>query len=520
MKRIIIVLLSIAIQFLWLGGIPNTSGGLNYQNSKTDNFSHVVQNDTVIVTVHEGWNLISLPLNVPDFRTTTLFPTAISKAFGFEGGYIMKDTLEAGTGYWLKFAQNEQITIVGSLQQEYAGSLHAGWNMIGSFNEKIAADNLESDFCGIVTSNYYGYDSGSGYVKADTLEPCKGYWVKANKQGRLFEQKWIKVAGIYKASVTVNPVEPNILYAGTPSDFSSGRNGAILKSTDWGATWDTLVRDVNAHKVVLDPKNPDICYASLGSGICYPIDCLPGILKTTDGGTTWFHADSGFWYDPESPSVDILTIDPNNSQILFAEVYGWFGSYMYRTTNGGVSWSIVAIYYADNCTLDTNYILDGPYAIAIATSNSNIIYASRSLYNDTVLYRSTNGGESWDILHCFSEDEIGSIYSINVNLENSDIIYIGTRKFLRSTDGGQTWQNYSNGLPIPVYANIYLSKIQDVIYASFFDGSIYKSTDKGVTWQSMIKNGDPYFYLQDLDEKNGYIYSTKIDGIYRIRICK
>ncbi|MBI5021227.1 MAG: hypothetical protein HZB59_07330 [Ignavibacteriales bacterium] len=517
MKRIITILLIIAIQFLWLGGISHSPSGLNDQNSKNSQSSKSTQTDTVTINVHEGWNLISLSLNVPDFRTITLFPTAISSAFSFEGGYIMKDTLEAGTGYWLKFAQNEQITIIGSLQQEYGCSLRTGWNMIGSFNEKIAVDKLESDFCGIVTSNYYGYDSGSGYSRADTLEPGKGYWVKASQHGSLFEKKWIKVSDIYDPRVTVHPTEPNILFATTSYDYYTGSVGAILKSTDWGGTWDTLVTGIDPYKVVLDPNNPDVGYASLGSRN----DCLPGILKTTDGGTTWFHADSGFWYDPESPSVDILTIDPNNSQILFAEVYGWYGSYMYRSTNGGVSWSIVTIYYTDNCALDTNYVLDGPYAIAIARSNSNIIYASRSLYNDTVLYRSTNGGESWDILHCFSHDEIESIYSIHVDSKNPDVIYIGGRIFLKSTDGGQSWQNSSNGLSIPAYANIYLSKNQDAIYALFQNGSIYKTTDKAATWRPIFVESGSNFYFQDLDEKSGYIYSIKEGGgIHKLKLCK
>jgi hypothetical protein len=396
-KRIIIILLSIAIQFLWLGGIPNSSNRLNTQNSPQNHSFQVAQNDTLTISVHEGWNFISLPLNVPDFRTTTLFPTAISKTFCFEGGYTMKDTLEAGTGYWLKFAQSEQITLIGSLQQEYGCSLRTGWNMIGSFHEKIAVDKLESDFCDIVKSNYYGYDSGAGYVRADTLEPGKGYWVKANQQGNLFEKKWIKVASIYNASVTVNPVEPNILYAGTPSDFSAGRNGAILKSTDWGATWDTLVRNVDAYKVVLDPKNPDIGYASLGSAN----GCIPGILKTTNGGSFWFYSNSGIYLDWEN-GVGLILIDPNDSQNLFTETGGFYGCMQYKSTDEGNSWLPIIGYDSLNCSTDTLCWFNSGVSFAIDPNNSNVLYAvTFFLSNLNILFSSTSGGSTWEILYRF-----------------------------------------------------------------------------------------------------------------------
>ena len=56
--------------------------------------------DTVQMIVADGWNLISLPLMVPNARVNDIFPSAISNAFSYDGSYASKDTLEFGKGYW------------------------------------------------------------------------------------------------------------------------------------------------------------------------------------------------------------------------------------------------------------------------------------------------------------------------------------------------------------------------------------------------------------------------------------
>jgi hypothetical protein len=479
--------------------------------------------DTVQIKVSEGWNLISLPLQVPDGSVKILFPNAISSAFIYDVSYEISDTLEFGKGYWLKFAANDSFTIIGTIS-EFSIDLKQGWNMIGSLNEKIAINRLEPNSCNIFSSNYYAYDSGLGYVQIDTLEPGKGYWLKVAQPGSLFERKWIKISDLCNAGVTVHPTEPNILYAGT---YGYGY-GAILKSIDWGATWDTLVRNVNGGIIVLDPNNPDICYASLGSG-----GGVLGVLKTTNGGATWFHADFGITFNWDEMSAGAIVIDPNNSEFLYTETYGYFGGGLRRSTNGGKSWFPIYVPSSDNCIIDTNYYESSPFAMAIDHQNSNILYACPLLYNDTVLYRSTDRGASWEIVHCFSKQEIGVINSIYVNSENSNIIYIGAEIFIRSTDQGQTWQTLSLGLPDSLLGVFILPSIDpNVMYVQTFEPgmirSVYKTTNGGFNWYHVISDSGDTWIL-DLDETSGFIYSTKvheygyppeIDGIYKLRICK
>lgn len=71
---------------------------------------------------------------------------------------------------------------------------------------------------------------------------------------------------------------PDIIYAGSSSNFSTGTAGGIFKSTNAGADWDTLIRGVTVRDIDIHPKNPEIIYAALGLNVL----TQPGIIKTTD----------------------------------------------------------------------------------------------------------------------------------------------------------------------------------------------------------------------------------------------
>ena len=55
------------------------------------------------VTIESGWNMVSVPLIVPDALPSILYPTGNSKAFTYQGSFVIRDTLKVGAGYWIKF---------------------------------------------------------------------------------------------------------------------------------------------------------------------------------------------------------------------------------------------------------------------------------------------------------------------------------------------------------------------------------------------------------------------------------
>jgi len=134
--------------------------------------------------VNPGWNIVSVPVVPDDFRTTQLFPPALSYAFAYKGSYISKDTLAVGAGYWVKYAIYETINMSGSMVSSATVNVRSGWNLIGSISTPVPVDGITSIPGGMITSDLFGY-SGNHYVIVDTVVPGRGYWIKVNNNCQL-----------------------------------------------------------------------------------------------------------------------------------------------------------------------------------------------------------------------------------------------------------------------------------------------------------------------------------------------
>jgi hypothetical protein len=82
--------------------------------------------------------------------------------------------------------------------------------------------------------------------------------------------------------ITIDPLDPNIIWVGSPS-------GGLWKSIDGGVNWNTntdLLSVLGCSDLVIDPTNSNIIYLATGDKNTGQINSI-GILKSTDGGTTW-----------------------------------------------------------------------------------------------------------------------------------------------------------------------------------------------------------------------------------------
>lgn len=137
------------------------------------------------IIVASGWNMISVPLTVADYRKTILFPTATSNAFTYDGSYKVKDTLQNAQGYWLKFPASPQpVFMSGATRTSDSVAVKTGWNMIGSLSVPISITNITRSPGLNLTSPFYGYQNG--YSVANTIEPGRAYWIKVSTDGKLY----------------------------------------------------------------------------------------------------------------------------------------------------------------------------------------------------------------------------------------------------------------------------------------------------------------------------------------------
>ncbi|RCK73977.1 MAG: 5'-Nucleotidase domain protein [Ignavibacteriae bacterium] len=142
------------------------------------------------ILYNQGWNMVSVPLVVSDYRKSIVFPTAVSSAFAFDNGYITKDTLKNGVGYWLKFAVNQNVSMEGSPRISDSVNVKQGWNMIGTLSVPILTSQVTPGAGITIASQFYAYLNG--YQISDTLKPGKAYWVKVSNNGKLYLNSTLK----------------------------------------------------------------------------------------------------------------------------------------------------------------------------------------------------------------------------------------------------------------------------------------------------------------------------------------
>lgn len=136
--------------------------------------------DCMDINLNSGWNLVSVPFLNDDMSTSNIFANSGSEIFSYNGSYYAVDTLMNGVGYWVKYDAGQSLQICGSIIDTTI-NVNEGWNLIGPFENHVPVQNISSTPPNIIVPPFYGF--AVGYTTADTLNPGRGYWVKANDEG-------------------------------------------------------------------------------------------------------------------------------------------------------------------------------------------------------------------------------------------------------------------------------------------------------------------------------------------------
>ena len=189
------------------------------------------------------------------------------------------------------------------------------------------------------------------------------------------------------------PSQPNVFYIGFD-------NGGVWRSTDFGSTWQPLFDDAptgSVGAIAVAPSNPSVIYVGSGAGIIRPdLATGNGVYKSTDGGKTWTHLGLR-----DTQMIANIEVDPTNPNRLFVAALGHpYGPNaergIFRSLDGGKTWDKVL--YKDENT--------GAIDLSMDPNNSSILFAAlyqaKRLPWDAIsggpgsgLYRSADGGATW-----------------------------------------------------------------------------------------------------------------------------
>jgi photosystem II stability/assembly factor-like uncharacterized protein len=256
------------------------------------------------------------------------------------------------------------------------------------------------------------------------------------------------------------PSQPNVFYIGFD-------NGGVWRSTDYGSTWEPLFDSQptgSIGAIAVAPSDPNIIYVGTGAGIIRPdLAVGDGVYKSTDAGKTWTHLGLR-----ESQMIAMIDVDPKDPNRLFVAALGHpYGPNpergIFRSTDGGQNFQKVL--YKDEYTSGNDVRID--------PSNSNTIYATLWQQQQSFLEGAAFGGAGNGIF--------------------------------KSTDGGTTWKQLTDGLPNVIQANIAIAPSNPrTLYATAagagaggggrgannITGTVgfYKSTDGGDHWHTAISD--------------------------------
>ena len=300
-------------------------------------------------------------------------------------------------------------------------------------------------------------------------------------------------------------------------------NGGVWKSEDYGRTWNPIFDHESTQSIgaiAVAPSDPNIIYVASGEGLHRPdLSVGDGIYKSADTGKTWTHLGLR-----DGQQIPALAVDPRDPNKVFAAVLGHpYGPSkergLYLSTDGGQSWKKVI-------SKDEN---TGASDVEIDPSNPNVVYASmwevregpwedNNEFNGTNggLFKSTDGGNSWQQLTNGLPKDLSQIY-VAIAPSDPRRLYAtvgmasGKLGVYRSDDAGDSWTHITTDprpsgrigggdLPIPKVD----PKNPDLVYIA--STVTMRSTDGGKTWSGFrgAPGGDDYQNLW-INPNNGDI---------------
>lgn len=271
--------------------------------------------------------------------------------------------------------------------------------------------------------------------------------------------------------LVADPTRPATLYAGT--------DVGVYKSDDGGASWRAATNGIPLNRVqtiAIDPTSPATLYA----GTLTPDGVASvGIFKSTDAGASWTAINEGL-ADPLAGfaplDVEALAVNPRNPQTILA---GTRFSEIFKSVDGGATWKPKTL-GGINVALETA-------AFQFDPSGSSTIYAAST----QGFLRSTDGGETWNTFG----NAGNPFYSLAIDPTSASTLYAGTvngNGIFKSTDSGNRWSAVNKNLPVnqsagTTYLPLTLTLVVDpskssTLYAGSYGNGVFVSTDGAATW--------------------------------------
>lgn len=354
----------------------------------------------------------------------------------------------------------------------------------------------------------------SGRVRALAIDPTNadrlllgtatgGVWL-SNDGGSQWTPLTDAAPSLAIGAVAFDPLNPQVLYAGTGEGNGSYYSAGLLKSSDGGASWSILGESSFRHGAIagiaIDPSEPGTVLVCALFGRLFDRDGGPlglsvgGIYRSTNGGQSFQRTSAAFCRG--------LYVVPDDFNTMYYSATGiGVNNGLYRSINAGRSWTRV------DAVVNGSDV--GRLAVGLSR-NGQRVYVGGEQGDNVVIQSSNDGGLSWtsprstpapgfDVFEpgnafSYCESQCGYDNVIAVNPFNPSDVFLGGVGLYRSTNGGVSFSRIGqNNTPAgpgpgPLHVDHHVLLFHPTIAGLLYngnDGGIYRSTDGGSTWISL-----------------------------------
>ncbi len=285
--------------------------------------------------------------------------------------------------------------------------------------------------------------------------------------------------------ITLDPNNPNVVWVGTGENNnqrSVSYGDGVYKSIDGGKSWKHMGLKNSEHigKIIVHPENSDVVFVA-AIGPLWSKGGDRGLYKSVDGGANW---ETVLEVD-EHTGVNDLVMDPRNPDVLYAStlqrrrhvytyVGGGPGSGMHKSTDGGANWTKI------NNGLPTVEL--GRIGLSISPADPEIIYAIvEAADRKGGFYRTTNRGASWEKRSSYASS--GNYYQeIIADPIEPNTVYSMNTWLQVSHDGGKSFKNAGEDTKHVDNHSMWIDPNNNQHWLVGCDGGIYETFDAAKHW--------------------------------------
>lgn len=355
---------------------------------------------------------------------------------------------------------------------------------------------------------YYMGTTGGGVWKSDDAGT---YW--ENISDGFFKRSSV-------GAIALAASDPNVLYVGMGETTIRGNvshGDGVYKSTDRGKTWTHCGLGNIKHigRIAVHPTNAELVYVA-AFGLAHGPSAERGIYRSKDGGQTWDNT----LFVSERAGANYVVLDPHNPRVIYACFWeaergpyymnsGGPGSGIWKSTDGGDSWSELT----NKPGMPPG--IKGKMEVAVSAREGRIwaIVESDVEAKQNGIYRSENGGETWELLTTDTNLTGRPWYfnHIRADPQDPDTLWVLNFEIWKSIDGGKTYQVMAG--PHADYHDLWIDPANSQRLLLGGDGGGCVSLNGGASWSTIYNQPTAEYYHAAVDSRFPYrVYGSQQDN--------